>query len=257
MTKLLESTPTHSCSHYDLLRVRPTTSPAEIRRAYRKLALGQHPDRNPGNKALEQTWLLITNAYLVLSDEAKRAEYDLTLPLYETQVESEAEFDPASINPSFLKRKPTLGDRIEAAIKKGPTPRAAQDAAAREPKRPRAKLIPKPRGSATFLYRDFSDWIRRKLDKEFTDKVKHSCWRRRSMTPRDFFDFYLTGHPFVIRPEVLEDLKEECLVSPHLQSWTVFVDALHPGAPVIMGKHRAMVALELKIPSLYVFVRVF
>ena len=51
---------------------------ADIKRAYRKLALKYHPDRNPGDKFAEDKFKQVTEAYRILSDAPKRIEYDLT-----------------------------------------------------------------------------------------------------------------------------------------------------------------------------------
>jgi len=61
---------------YDILGVSKTASDQEIKSAYRKLALKYHPDRNQGNKEAEERFKEISHAYDVLSDTAKRAQYD-------------------------------------------------------------------------------------------------------------------------------------------------------------------------------------
>jgi curved DNA-binding protein CbpA len=48
----------------------------EIRRAYRKLVFQTHPDRNPGDEAKEAQFKIVTEAFTVLSNQQKRAEYD-------------------------------------------------------------------------------------------------------------------------------------------------------------------------------------
>ena len=61
---------------YKILGVSKTSSQAEIKKAYRKLARDNHPDSNPGNKAAEERFKDVSEAYSVLSNEKKRKEYD-------------------------------------------------------------------------------------------------------------------------------------------------------------------------------------
>ncbi|WP_337870014.1 J domain-containing protein [Meiothermus sp.] len=62
--------------YYATLGVDRNASADEIKRAYRKLALQYHPDKNPGNKEAEEKFKQINEAYAVLSDPEKRANYD-------------------------------------------------------------------------------------------------------------------------------------------------------------------------------------
>jgi len=62
--------------YYDVLGVPKTASADEIRKAHRKLALKYHPDRNKNNKEAEERFKEIQEAYDVLSDDTKRANYD-------------------------------------------------------------------------------------------------------------------------------------------------------------------------------------
>ncbi len=62
--------------YYELLGVGRTAKPEDIKKAYRKLAMECHPDRNPGDKVAEQRFKDISHAYDVLKDDQKRAAYD-------------------------------------------------------------------------------------------------------------------------------------------------------------------------------------
>ena len=62
--------------YYETLGVPRTASDEEIKKAYRALAMKNHPDRNPGNKEAEARFKEASVAYAVLSDKTKRAQYD-------------------------------------------------------------------------------------------------------------------------------------------------------------------------------------
>jgi molecular chaperone DnaJ len=62
--------------YYEVLGVEKKTSADEIKRAYRRMAIKYHPDKNPGDKEAEAKFKECAEAYEVLSDESKRQRYD-------------------------------------------------------------------------------------------------------------------------------------------------------------------------------------
>ena len=65
-----------SADYYKVLGVANEASAEDIKKAYRKLAVKYHPDKNPGNKEAEEKFKKMSEAYAVLSDVEKRKQYD-------------------------------------------------------------------------------------------------------------------------------------------------------------------------------------
>ena len=65
--------------YYELLEVSRNASDAEIKKAYRKLAMKYHPDRNPDDASSEEKFKEIQFAYSILSDKQKRARADYVI----------------------------------------------------------------------------------------------------------------------------------------------------------------------------------
>ena len=64
------------CDYYEVLGISRTATDAEIKKAFRRLAMKYHPDRNPGDKSAEIKFKEAREAYEVLSDSRKRTSYD-------------------------------------------------------------------------------------------------------------------------------------------------------------------------------------
>jgi len=63
-------------NYYSTLGIEKNATAEEVKKAYRKLAIKYHPDKNPGDKKAEEQFKVVTEAYTVLSDPEKKLQYD-------------------------------------------------------------------------------------------------------------------------------------------------------------------------------------
>jgi molecular chaperone DnaJ len=61
---------------YEVLGVAKDTDRKDIKKAFRRMAMKYHPDRNPGDKSADASFQEVNEAYEILSDDQKRAAYD-------------------------------------------------------------------------------------------------------------------------------------------------------------------------------------
>lgn len=81
-------------SYYEILGIDVSASSAQIRAAYKRLAMEYHPDRNPGNTQAEEVFKLVNEAYHTLSDPLKKSRYDAALfPKYVFTPEEQREIN--------------------------------------------------------------------------------------------------------------------------------------------------------------------
>ncbi|MGB8251933.1 MAG: J domain-containing protein [Anaerolineaceae bacterium] len=99
--------------YYQALGVSRNASADEIKKAYRKLAMKYHPDRNPGNKTAEDKFKDINEAYQVLSDPTKRQRYDQLGDSYSQWQSTGGTSDSFNWQEWFSQGQPAGGRRVD------------------------------------------------------------------------------------------------------------------------------------------------
>ena len=98
-------------THYDLLEIRPTASPEEIRRAYRRLSKRYHPDVNGGAAWAETRFKQLQEAYSLLMDQERRQAYN-------SSIRAKAQDAGASQDHSFADTGRTKSQNVRPSAEK-------------------------------------------------------------------------------------------------------------------------------------------
>ncbi len=116
---------------YSSLGVKPNVTVPEIKKAYRRLAMENHPDKNPNNKVAAKKMSEINEAYEILSDEVKKKKYDTDLMAYlqreierekakanqsEQQTKTKINLDPPTQTVSFEEKIREAGKSVLAGV---------------------------------------------------------------------------------------------------------------------------------------------
>jgi len=105
--------------YYRVMGLQGTTSAADIKKAYRRLAMQYHPDRNPGDESSEERFKLIKEAYEVLKDPRKRAKHDRMIAAFEARLTGKRQ---AAREEVFIPDDEILGDFLKGFYDKSENP---------------------------------------------------------------------------------------------------------------------------------------
>lgn len=107
-------------THYEILGVDSSASEDDIKKAYRKLAMQYHPDKNQGDKVAEAKFKEINEAYSVIGDSKKRQEYDLARKFHgQGQRPWSQDFNPGNIDDIISQ---FFGQTGFSPFRRGPVP---------------------------------------------------------------------------------------------------------------------------------------
>ncbi len=85
-------------NHYETLGIRPGSSTEEIKKAYRKKAFELHPDKNQGDAKKEEAFKSVNEAYSILGDPEKRAEYDFKFRQHDPKPKAPIEYEEPGLD---------------------------------------------------------------------------------------------------------------------------------------------------------------
>lgn len=104
---------------YEILDVAPSATQDEIKHAYRKKALELHPDRNGGSSQAEELFKKLTEAYAVLSNPARREEYDRSRAHKGPRFDSEQALKDLFSRPEFQQMFQSLAEEMAGGARNG------------------------------------------------------------------------------------------------------------------------------------------
>lgn len=196
----------------------------EVRRAYRRIALALHPDRNPGNPEAERLFKEASRAYEILAGAEG--------------ISSEPVRKGAKVPPVSEWTYVDLGGAVEAALRRPRSKPPAFDAETPPDAKP-FRLFPEP--------------IKKRLLEKMGGGVRGSHWKQESLPAKDAFARWFSKLDFdsaKTKAAAARIGRQDGVVFP------LFVDPIGQDPPLVWGRHRAAAARDLGLTEVPVFVRV-
>jgi len=154
-------------TYYDVLEVKPDAELIDIKKAYRRLALKYHPDRNEGSQESTEKFKAIGEAYSVLSDADKRATYDYDLRCGSQTPSSQSRYKPYN--------RPFVDPRCRYSY---PHRRSSRRSSSRQQVDPFAQFDNLFRNDAFFkeAFKDMDDVFARRFSRQVGPKKRREGW---------------------------------------------------------------------------------